>query len=123
MKRHYLKLLILSLLMMFVLGTQQAMGGGCLDGCYEGSIEGYVKDPSGNPIVGARVFAYGDNTRDDGEAYTREDGLYYLGHLFEDVYILSVSKAGYKQKYGTAEVKRGTTTRVNFTLEPEQSNY
>ena len=122
MKRHYLKLLILSLLMMFVLGTQQAMGEGCLE-CYEGSIDGYVKDTSGNPIEGARVFAYGYNTGRDKEAYTLESGYYYLGHLVQDEYILSVSKAGYKQKYSTAKVEGGTTTRVDFILEPEQSNY
>ena len=118
MKRHYLKLLILSLLMMFVLGTQQAMGEGCLE-CTGGSIDGYVKDTSGNPIEDARVFAYGLNTGRDKEAYTGENGYYYLGNLVQDGYTLSVSKAGYKQKYGTAVVERGRTTRVDFILEPE----
>jgi hypothetical protein len=64
-----------------------------------GSISGVVKDDSGNPIVGAWVYASGIDSSGDGYDSTSADGSYAIKGLFSGNYRVQASASAYLTEY------------------------
>jgi len=111
MKRLYLKLLVLSVLMVFAMGQL----GGCLSCITEtGSISGEVVDATtGGPISGATVRTGGISTT------TGADGKYKLQNVPAGVQNVTAEKSGYISESQPVLVVGGQeTTNVRFALSP-----
>jgi hypothetical protein len=63
-----------------------------------GSISGYVYDEDGNPISGARVYAFSDVYPGNG-ANTAEDGSYTITGLPSGTYRVQVAVTGHITEY------------------------
>jgi len=111
MKRLYLKLLVLSVLMVFAMGQL----GGCLSCITEtGSISGDVVDATtGQPISGATVKAGIISTT------TGADGKFKLQNVPAGVQTVKAEKSGYISDSQQVLVVGGQeTTNVHFALSP-----
>jgi hypothetical protein len=80
-----------------------------------GTISGYVRDTSNNPIAGATV-----QTNTGGySTTTQSDGSYTLSNVTIGTYNVTASKAGYQsQTQNNVTVTANQTTTVNFSLTP-----
>jgi uncharacterized protein YfaP (DUF2135 family) len=111
MKRLYLKLLILSVLMVFAMGQL----GGCLSCITEtGSISGdVVSATTGEPISGATVRTGSISTT------TGSDGKFKLENVPAGVQNVTAEKSGYISDSQSVLVVGGQeTTNVHFALSP-----
>lgn len=63
-----------------------------------GSISGYVYDKDGNPISGARIYAFSDIHIGNG-ANTADDGSYTIEGLLPGQYIIQVAVSGFVSEY------------------------
>ncbi|MCX7796952.1 MAG: carboxypeptidase-like regulatory domain-containing protein, partial [bacterium] len=111
MKKAYLKLLVLSVLLVFAMGQL----GGCLSCVTEsGSISGNVVDATtGSPISGATVRVGSISTT------TGTNGNYKLQNVPAGVQTVTAEKSGYISDSQQVLVVGGQeTTNVNFALSP-----
>lgn len=111
MRRVYLKLFILSFLLIFAMGQL----GGCLSCIQEpGSISGDVVDATtGNPISGATVKVGSISTT------TGTDGKFKLQNVPPGVQTVTAEKSGYISVSQQVLVVGGQeTTNVHFALSP-----
>lgn len=111
MKKAYLKLLVLSVLLVFAMGQL----GGCFSCIGEtGSVSGKVVDATtGNPIVGVIVKVGSISTT------TGADGNYKLQNVPAGIQTVIAEKSGYISDSKQVLVVVGQeTTNVNFALSP-----
>ncbi len=81
-----------------------------------GSVEGWVRDPSGGAISGALVRALPSSAT----ATTDASGNYRITGLAPDTYTVRASKTGYVTAQATGVVvEAGSTATANLTLSPE----
>jgi hypothetical protein len=85
-------------------------------------ITGTVKDKSGNPVMGAIVFANDDNQQTYSFGITDQNGRYTITGLVPGSYSVSSSSYGYSDGSSTTASLDYTTnfsTTASFTLTPE----
>ncbi len=87
-----------------------------------GGISGLVTDSvTGNPIVGARVWARGDRIHCSGSAVTNENGEYVIGNLIPGSYRVTATAQSYAPKTypePVVVVEGQITPNINFALAP-----
>jgi hypothetical protein len=113
-----------STITVFIRGTASAAGEymvACVDDVVlapsspTGTITGFVKDTSNNPISGATV-----QTNSGGYSTTTQaDGSYTLSNVAVGTYNVTASKSGYQsQTISNVSVSSGQTVTCNFNLTP-----
>jgi TonB-linked SusC/RagA family outer membrane protein len=81
----------------------------------QGSIEGKVQDPNGNPVVGATVTIPAAQLG----AYTDDNGRFNLQNVPSGEATVNVTYIGFLTQTQTVTVSSGGTARLNFTMEEE----
>ena len=76
-----------------------------------GTISGYVTDPSGAPVAGARVSATSVGRTLTQNSETNSEGFYNFPAVEPDVYTLAVEKSGFEQL-----IRAGLTLTVSQNL-------
>ncbi|MBL8059233.1 MAG: carboxypeptidase regulatory-like domain-containing protein [Chthonomonas sp.] len=80
-------------------------------------IRGTVRNDFGDPIVGARVFAYSDGYLTSASTVTDSDGRYSLDYLGGSVpYTVQAGAPGFSNDTGTVTLANGEERTVNFVL-------
>jgi hypothetical protein len=80
-------------------------------------MHGVVRNSFGDPIVGARVFAYSDGYLTSGSTVTDSDGRYNLTYLGGGVpYTVQAGASGYSNDTDTVSLANGEDRTFNFVL-------
>lgn len=80
-------------------------------------ISGTVRNDFGDPIVGARVFAYSDGYLTSASTVTDTNGQYSLDFLGGGVpYTIQAGAPGFENDTGTITLSNGENETVNFVL-------
>jgi hypothetical protein len=83
-----------------------------------GTLTGFVSDPTGASIVGAKVTAENTETRFTAEGETNETGRYSIPYLNPGPYELRVAAAGFRAYVRTGiELRAAQSPRIDVTLE------
>ena len=82
------------------------------------SLRGTVRDRSGNRLVGAKIFAFG-NALSSAMAITDSNGDYEMNWMQAGLtYELTASGSGYNSDFSTVNLAAGEQRTVDFTLDP-----
>jgi hypothetical protein len=81
-----------------------------------GSIRGYVRNATGEPVSGAAVTARNLTTNTQRSAITTSAGFFYLGGLRPGDYQVGVEMIGFGAQSRTVRLLIGQTADVNFSM-------
>lgn len=80
-------------------------------------IKGNVRDDFGNPVVGAKVFAYSDGYLSSASTSTDSDGFYSLDYLGGGIsYTVQAGAQGYSNDTRNFTLTNGESRNVSFVL-------
>src|SRR5260370_3837000 len=80
-------------------------------------ISGFVKDPSGAVVAGAKVVVRSQSKGLERTALTNAQGYYIVSQLPSDVYLLTVEHPGFKRTTITKKVDPSIGTNVDINLQ------
>src|SRR5947209_2258694 len=82
-----------------------------------GSIVGTVKDPSGAPVVGAKIQAHHEETNEERVVTSNQEGYYEFPLLAPGHYRLQAEATGFEKEVGAVfQLAAGTRPRVDLSL-------
>ena len=80
-------------------------------------VSGFVKDPSGAVITGAKVVVRSQSKGLERVAFTNSQGYYVVSPLPSDVYLVTVEHPGFKREAVTKKVDPSISTGLDITLQ------
>src|SRR5438874_9886949 len=82
-----------------------------------GSIVGTVKDPSGAPVMGAKIQAHHEETNEERLVTSNAEGYYEFPLLAPGHYRLQADATGFEKQRGAVfELAAGTRPRIDLAL-------
>ncbi len=86
------------------------------------SIEGFIADPTGAALAGARVVAHNAATGMDSAVLASGTGRFHLPYLAPGAYKITASAATFASRTQPIELNAGETLRLSITLPPEAAS-
>jgi hypothetical protein len=86
------------------------------------SVEGFVADPTGAALAGARIVAHNAITGIDSAVLASGTGRFHLPYLAPGAYKITASAATFASRTQPIELNAGEVLRLSITLPPEAAS-